>query len=317
MKIIVLANGDFAAPSFERLAESDSVVALITMPSHGRQTADIPVSPVRRVAERAGLPIFQPENVNAPEGIELLRRFEPDLIFVCDYGKILSPETIRTARLGGVNLHGSLLPKYRGAAPINRAIYDGETTLGVSVIHITPEVDAGPVIAAASLETSLSETSVEIEARLAQLGAGLISDAVARIADGTAEPLPQNHAEATGAPKLKKAEGKIDWSRGAAEIVNHYRAFQPWPKTFTDWPRTPEKPPLRLILGPVTVCTDNAPNAESRSCGEIVEADGDRLVIRCGDGAIRVERVQPAGKRAMSAEEFLRGYRMKPGDRLV
>lgn len=320
MKITVLANGDFAAPSLELLAETGSVNALFVMPVRGKRKGDAEISAVRQVAARFGLPVFEPENINAPEEIERLCALDSDLLFVCDYGKILSPETIASTRLGGVNLHGSLLPSYRGAAPINRAIYDGETVLGVSVLHITPEVDAGPVIAAASLETSPDETAIQIEKRLARLGAPLLLEAIKRIFAGTATPIEQNNAAATKAPKLKKEEGRIDWSRTARQIVNQYRAFVPWPKTFSDWVRAdaPDKPPLRLILGPLAVGPNDFSDAAyaDAAYGEIVAASGNELWVRCGDGTVRVERVQPAGKREMPAEEFLRGYRMKPGENL-
>lgn len=315
MKIIVMGTGDFIVPSFERLLASEhEILMLVTMPIRTRRKESRLTPAVRRVAEENRIPLAEPENVNAPEEVERLKQLGADLIFICDYGKILSPEAIRTARLGGINLHGSLLPKYRGAAPVNRAILDGETTLGVSVIHITPEVDAGPVILAGSIETELSEEAPEIESRLAAIGAPLVLEGIRRIEAGTAEAIPQNPLDATRAPKIKKEEGRIDWRRSAREIVNQYRALQPWPKTFCDWPRTPNVEPLRLILEKISAEEESYSGDETP--GTVLTAEKDKIIVRVGGGAIRIREIQPAGKRRMTAEEFLRGYRMKAGEKL-
>lgn len=310
-----MGTGDFIVPSFERLLDSEhEILLLVTMPirTHRKESRTLPA--VRRVAEENRVPIADPENVNAPEEIERLKQLDADLIFICDYGKILSPEAIRSARFGGINLHGSLLPKYRGAAPINRAILAGETTLGVSVIHITPEVDAGPVILTGSIETELSEEAPEIESRLAALGAPLVLEGIRRIETGTAEAIPQNPLDATRAPKIKKEEGRIDWRCSAAEIVNQYRALQPWPKTFCDWPRSPNAEPLRLILEKISA--EEGGDSGVEPPGTVLTAEKDKIIIQVGGGAIRIRAVQPAGKRKMTAEEFLRGYRMKTGEKL-
>jgi methionyl-tRNA formyltransferase len=164
---------------------------------------------------------------------------------VCDYGQILAPATLATARRGGVNLHGSLLPKYRGAAPINWAIYHGETESGVTVIHITPQIDAGPCIAQARTAIGPDETAAELEVRLAELGAGLMCEAIDLLEEGRQQALPQDAALAGKAPRLKKSDGLIDWRRPAAAIKNHVRAMEPWPKTYTFWHRC-DGPPLRL-----------------------------------------------------------------------
>jgi methionyl-tRNA formyltransferase len=206
-------------------------------------------------------------------------------------------------------LHASLLPKYRGAAPINWAIYQGETETGVTVIHITPRVDAGPAIAQARTPIGPDETAADLEPRLAELGAPLVIGAIAAIESGTERPIEQDPAQATRAPRLKKELGAVDWTRSAAAIKNQARALQPWPKTYTFWQREGSEP-LRLILDRVHV----EPGASGRP-GTVLEASGDRLVIATGEGGLAIDAIQPAGKRVLSAGEFLRGYPVQLGER--
>ncbi|MDD3586951.1 MAG: methionyl-tRNA formyltransferase [Thermoguttaceae bacterium] len=314
MNILVMGTGGFVIPSLEALvASKHHVVALVTMPVRSlRKDAKGGIPPVRAVAERLGIPLLEPENVNDSAGLALLKQLDYDLIFICDYGKILSREVIASARLGGVNLHGSLLPQYRGAAPINRAILDGRKEIGISVIHIVPEVDAGPVVATDSYYPTQRETAVEIENELARRGAPLLLKVLDDIEQGRTTPLLQDASLVSKAPKLKKEEGFIDWAQTCDEIINRYRAMQPWPKTFSVWLR-PNQTPLRLILGPFEKVPLASP-FESAPAGAIVLAKDDVILIRTGDGVLRVLDVQPAGKKLMTAEAFLRGYRMKTGD---
>ena len=307
----MMGTGPFAVPTFERLYTTrHTVAALVTSPvriHRGRPVA--PVSSIREVAQAHGTPILDPEDANTPEAQADLARFEADLLVVCDYGQILAPATLATARLGGVNLHGSLLPKYRGAAPIQWAIYHGDVETGVTVTRITPKLDAGPCIAQARVSIGPDETAAELEPRLAELGAGVTCDAIDRLESGQFEETPQDPARASRAPKLRKTDGLVDWSRPAAAIKNHIRAMTPWPGAYTFWHR-PDGPPLRLILGPVSVVSSGAETA-----GTVLEAAGDRLIIAAGQDALMPSTLQPAGKRPMSLAEFLRGHRLRPGDR--
>ena len=314
MNILVMGTGGFIVPSLEALvASKHHVVALVTMPVRSlRKDSKGGIPPVRAVADRLAIPMLEPENVNDPEALVLLKELEYELIFICDYGKILSREVIASARFGGVNLHGSLLPQYRGAAPINRAILDGQKEIGISIIHIVPEVDAGPVIATDSYFPTQRETAVEIERELARRGALLLLKALDDIEQNRTVPLPQDSSLVSKAPKLKKEEGLIDWDQTSDQIINRYRAMQPWPKTFSIWLR-PNQDPLRLILGPFEKVS-LTPEYESASTGTVVLAQDDMILIRTGDGIIRVLEVQPSGKKLMTAESFLRGYRMKAGE---
>ncbi len=267
---------------------------------------------MRNLAHQHHTPVLDPDNINSPEAQRRLSRFSADLLIVCDYGQILAAPSLATARLGGINLHASLLPKYRGAAPINWAIYHGEIKTGVTVIHMTPQVDAGPCIAQVDTPIDPEETAVDLEKRLAELGAWLVLRTIDALEAGTLEALAQDPALASKAPRLKKTDGLIDWSRPAAAIKNQVRAMEPWPKTYTFW-RRQKGPPLRLIFGPITV----EDHVEGSQPGTVLEAKGDRLLIAAGNGVVAPKSIQPVGKRLMSSDEFLRGYRVQPGDRFA
>jgi methionyl-tRNA formyltransferase len=315
MRLVMFGTGPFAVPTFRALyGTSHQVVALVTQPPRvvrGKVVAAD--SPLRDEAVRRGTPILDPEDVNTAESRSRLTECDADLFVVADYGQILSAETLGLARHGAINLHGSLLPKYRGAAPINWAIYKGETEAGVSVIHMTPRIDAGPVLAQAKLAIGPDETAVDLEARLCELGAPLICQVIDAIVAGSTVSLPQDLALATKARRLRKTDGAIDWSRTAVEIKNQVRALQPWPRAYTDWLRT-SGGPLRLIVGRVDV-DDLAPSREAAP-GEVLVADKDQLFIAAGQGVLAIRQLQPAGRQMMSAADFLRGHSIRVGERL-
>jgi len=323
MRLIMMGTGPFGAPTFKGLFETHhQVLLLVTAPLRplsGR--ADRPISPLRDIAHEHGVPIFDPENVNTPEAQAHLAAHDADLLVVCDYGQILSGQILATARLGGVNLHGSLLPKYRGAAPINWALYHGETETGVTVIHMTPQVDAGPCVGQVRVPIDPDETAVQLEARLAEIGAWLVRRVLDNMEAGQLEALPQDPTQATKAPRLKKEHGRIDWSRSALAIKNHVRAMEPWPKCYTYWHR-PGGPPLRLILGWPVQVLPNEPTALPHHLhsppepGTVVAVEPDRLLVAAGEGLVGITSLQPAGKKMLPVRAFLCGYRIRPGDRL-
>jgi methionyl-tRNA formyltransferase len=309
MRVIMMGTGPFAVPTFRRLlASRHDALALFTRPArplHGKTRAE--ANPMRDVALAHGLPIHEPESVNEPRARAVLASYRPDVLVVCDYGQILANDTLDVARLGGINLHASLLPKYRGAAPINWAIYHGEKETGVTVIHMTPRVDAGPAIAQAATPIGAEETAAELEPRLAELGAPLVVESLDALESGTARAIEQDPTRASRAPRLKKELGQVDWSRPAIAIANQVRALEPWPKTYTFWRREGGEP-LRLILDRVRV----VPGAAS-AAGIVIEASGERLTIATGELALAIEAIQPAGKRVLSTAEFLRGYPVLAG----
>jgi len=311
MRLIMMGTGPFAVPTFRALFNTrHTVVALVTAPLRvHRGKPVLPISCIRDIAADHKTPILDPESVNLPEAQTALSGLAADLFVVCDYGQILSAATLATSRHGGINLHASLLPKYRGAAPIQWAIYHGETETAVTVIHMTPQLDAGPCVAQTRVAIASEETAAELEVRLADLGAQLVVQTIDAIEAGTVQPLPQDASLACKAPRLKKTDGLIDWSRSAIAIKNQIRAMTPWPASYTFWHRAGGTP-VRLILGPATVVEQPAGTAP----GTVVEASAHRLVIAAGQDAIAPHTVQPAGKRAMPVDEFLRGHPVRPGD---
>ena len=298
-------------PALRRLHRSShEVVRVVTRPPRGRQ-AEAP--PVQVAAEQLGLPVWQPETINSDAACAELLACRPELLVVCDYGEILKPAALAVAPSGGVNLHGSLLPKYRGAAPVQWAVLNGDAETGNTVIQMTPGLDAGPCLGVQRTAIEPDETAGELEARLAEQGAGLLLSVVDALAAGAATPAPQDRRQASKAPRLLKEDGQIDWSRSAAAIKNQVRALDPWPRAFTHWQRAGGEP-LRLIVHRVALA--DAPAAGAAAPGTIIEA-GPRLVVASGDGAVEILAIQPSGKRLMNAGELLRGYPLARGDRLI
>lgn len=316
IRIVMLGTGDFALPTFNLLCETGhQVVALITQPDRpqGRRQELIP-SAIKQSAVARGIRVEQPENVNSPEGLTLIRELVPDLLVTAAYGQILSAELLGIPRLSGINLHGSVLPAYRGAAPVARAIQNGETESGVTVIFMTPKIDAGGMLAVARTPIAPDETAGELEDRLALLGAPLVVEVIAQLVQGTAQVLPQEKSRVTRAPKLRKEDGLIAWNQPAQAIHNLIRAMKPWPTASTRFrpPGQPDREPIRLIVHrsePIAIATEAVP-------GTIVEASGDRLVVATASGGVRLIEVQVPGKKPVSAADFLRGHRLEPGDRL-
>jgi methionyl-tRNA formyltransferase len=332
MRIVVLGTGPFAVPTFESLlASRHELSALITRPTppaKGREKG--PVNPMRQAAEAHGLAVHWPESISSDEGKRLVERLAPDLLVVCDYGQILSADVLSLAPLGGINLHASLLPKYRGAAPIQWALLNGESETGVSVIHMTPRMDAGPILATRSTRIGSDETHPHLEERLAEIGIEAVHEAIERLANwDQASPIgtPQDPAQATKAPRLKKEHGEVDWSQTAEQIRNHVRALKPWPGTFTFW-RRPGHEPLRIVIDNVSVLglgaraavriaeleASGVAGASPHVPGEVVVSDGKQLLVATGEGGLGIAAIAPAGKRHMTVAEFLRGYRLKEGD---
>ena len=326
MRLIMFGTGPFAVPTFESLLTGNhEVLALVTRPiadsGKRRKTSE---NPSRDVAEKANLLILDPPDVNQTESVARLNELAADLFVVCDYGQILSNDCLGAAKLGGINLHGSLLPKYRGAAPINWAIYNGESKTGITIIHMTPKLDGGPCLVKSETEIGAEETTETIEPRLAQLGVEPVHQAIEMLSqwDGVSEiGEKQDRKLATKAPRLKKSDGQIDWSRSAIQIANQIRAFQPWPGSFTNWHSEKLKQPMRLILHRVSVIEADESAPVDLKPGAVVsticqDTNQPMLVIQTGVGQISVEEIQPAGKRKMPVADFLRGKPPELGDLL-
>jgi methionyl-tRNA formyltransferase len=318
MRIVMMGTGPFAVPSFRRLLDSShEVCALVTRPvpeaPPGRRVT-VPPNPMREVAEAVGLPIVAPPSINSADAVAQLRAWNADLFMVCDYGQILSNEALACSRLGGINLHASLLPKYRGAAPINWAIHAGEFETGVTVIHMTPRLDAGPCLVQRATPIGPQEDAGQLERRLSEIGAEAVMESLGMLEawDGSS-PLGeiQDPSRATRAPRLKKSDGEVNWQQSAEQIARQVRAFQPWPGTYTHWQRT--SAPLRLVLWQV----EAEPQASGCALpGTVMSVDDQSLRVACGSGMLRITELQSSGKNRLPAAQFLRGYPLQVGERL-
>ncbi len=240
MRIVFCGTPQFAVPTLKHLLAQNEfqIVAAITQPDRPRgRGQEVSFSPVKETAKAAGIPVHQPEKIRAPEAQELLQKIAPDAIVIIAYGQIIPARLLPIPKLGWINLHASLLPKYRGAAPINWAIVNGETTTGVTSMRIDAGMDTGEMLLQRELEIGPSETAPELAARMSELGAPLMAETLRGLAAGTIVPRPQAHEQASCAPMLKKEDGRVDWSRPAQEIFNRIRGFAPWPGAYTYLPR--------------------------------------------------------------------------------
>jgi len=331
MRLVMMGTGTFAEPTFEALlaAFPDDVVGLVTQPERDsgnrrgstRQTG----KGMANIAATASVPVVQPESINTPEGLEQLRAMKPDLLVVAAYGQILSKDVLGTPTRGTINVHASLLPKYRGAAPVAYAILGGEKQTGVTIIKVTPGLDSGDMILQEAIDIAPDDTTGSLEARLATLGAKLAVEAVRKYqAGGPVEGVKQDPALVTKAPKIKKEFGLIDWTKPADYIERFVRAMQPWPTAYTYLHR-PGKEPMRVIIVKANDwMAFGMPSWEpSPPPGKLVGnlpfgTEGKRLplTVQCGGWqSLIVDELQPAGKKKMTAEEFLRGYPIVEGMR--
>lgn len=315
MRLVMMGTGSFAEPTFEALLEGGHEVSgLITQPDRPTGKARGSTRQIRRglkeLAQKHDILVIQPESINTPEGIADLVKLHPDLLVVAAYGQILSKEVLVAASNGGINIHASLLPKYRGAAPINWAIYHGETVTGVTIIRMSTALDAGDILAQEQTPIGEYETAGELEQRLAAIGARLARCVIDQIAQGTATSLPQDKSQATKAPKLIKEHGLINWKRSTKDICNHIRAMLPWPTAYTFLHR-PGKPPMRLIILRAQPVTNNVADAMA---GRLqTDSSGKTFRVQTGTGdMLEIIELQPAGKCCMTATEFLRGHAIRP-----
>lgn len=307
LRLAFLATSSFAVPTLQALvAGPEEVVAVFTRPDRpaGRGLRLRP-SPVKEAALALHLPLFQPERVSLGEGLQRLREVEPDVLLVAAYGEIVREEALSLPRLGPVNLHASLLPKYRGAAPIQRALLAGETVTGVTAQWMAKGLDTGEVILQRSLAIGCEESFGSLHDRLANLAAQIARETLALIRTGNAPRLPQDHAAATSAPPVQREELVIDWSRPAAEVNNVIRAFSPRPGA-----RTSCQGKLLKVLA---ARLGQAGGVSRGQPGEIVEIMKEGLRVQTGSDSLLILQVQPEGRTPMSAGDFALGHRLQRG----
>jgi methionyl-tRNA formyltransferase len=316
LRVVFFGTPAFAVPTLEALlsAAPHTVVGVVTQPDRARGRGQkVSDAPVKARALAAGLPILQPERMKDQAFLDALASWRPDLGVVAAYGRILTDAILATPRLGMINVHASLLPRYRGAAPVHRAVIAGETSTGVTIMRVVKALDAGGMIAKAERPIGPDDTSDEVEHDLAIMGARLLTMAVNRMARGTVEETPQDAAQATYAHRLTKDDGVIDWSWPAARVHNLIRGLHPWPHAFSFIQGK------RIILRRSAVdaaepATSPVPHSPP---GTILEANGDRLLVATGDGPIRIIEIQAEGKRPMTVRDFLAGHRLTAGDRFT
>ena len=297
----------FAVPTLQKLIDSrHDVVAVVSQPDRpkGRGQKEQP-TPTKVTAEAAGIAVLQPVRIRDDEFLGAVRAMSLDLGVVAAYGKILPDDLLAIPKLGMINVHASLLPEYRGAAPVHRAVIDGRTETGVTIMRVVRELDAGPMFARVTRPIGRDDTSLEVEQALAAAGGDLLLEVVERLAANTATEEPQDHARASYAHKLTKAEGTIDWAIPAGRIHNLVRGLQPWPLASS---HLGDRRFLLHRTGRTGDRSDAVP-------GTIVEAAGDRLEVVAGDGEVlRILQLQPEGRRVMTAREFLAGRAVQAGD---
>jgi methionyl-tRNA formyltransferase len=312
VSIAFLGTSEFAATVLNALVAANSSPRLVvSAPSRpkGRGLALVD-PPVVVAAKLHGIEYFQPARMNDPVAVDRLRSTAPTLLVVVAYGQILSREVLELAPRGAVNLHGSILPKYRGPAPIARAIENGDTETGVTLQYMVREVDAGDIIAVARTKIAPDDTHESLSSRMSVLAAELLIEHLPALLAGRSERTQQDPSAATRAPLLDKHEGRVDWSRPASRIHDHVRAMTPWPGASTEW-TSRRGGPQRLVLRKTSVLPGTPGDAAP---GTVVTAAG-RLEVATGQGILRIERLLRQGKSEMSAEEFLRGAKIEIGDR--
>jgi methionyl-tRNA formyltransferase len=310
LRVVFFGTPAFAVPTLEALLRSSHrVAAVVTQPDRpsgrGQKTTD---SPVKARAIAAGLPVLQPARLKDPATLEALQATAADIGVVAAYGRLVPPSLLEWPRLGLINVHASLLPRHRGAAPVHRAILAGDAETGVTIMRLVEALDAGPMLAARRLTIGADETSTDVETSLAALGATLLVDTLDRMTTGAIAEEPQDDALATYAPRLTKADSPVNWMRAATEVHNQIRGLHPWPLA-ESWLRGD-----RLILRRSAVSPVSDDTAQP---GTIVSAHGDDLIVSTADGLVRLLELQREGKRPMSVRDFLSGHAVVPGERLT
>jgi len=312
MRIVFCGTPQFAVPSLRcLLAEPDfEVLAVITQPDRpSGRGGNVAASPVKQVASERGVAVLQPQNIKTPETARALRELAPDAVVLVAYGQIISAELLAVPRLGWINLHASLLPKYRGAAPIQWAIARSEQKTGMTTMRIDPGMDTGDILLQQEALIGPHETAPELSARIAEAGAPLVAETLRELFSGQLIPKPQDHSLATYAPLLKKQDGRVDWSLSARAIYDRMRGFAPWPGTYTGF----RGQTCHIWGRPL----DSGEPTSSETPGRI-RAEGKRMLVACGQETwLELLFLQLEGGKRISALEFLHGFRIRDGESFV
>ncbi len=297
-RIVFMGSPDFAVPSLEALAGHFQVVGVVTQPDRpAGRGGNVTLPPVKVAAERLKIPVIQPEKLRQPEAMEQLQAWAPDVIVVAAFGQILRPAVLDLPRFGCINVHGSILPRGRGAAPIQAAILAGDMETGITIMKMDPGVDTGPILTQRYLPITPDDTGGTLFAKMAPLGADLLLETLPRYLSGELLPLPQPETGATYAPMLKKEDGRLDFNQPAMALERRVRAMNPWPGAFLDWNGNP------LKVHRAHISQEKSPGIGKRITFQ------DWPAVGTGEGILILDEVQPAGKKSMPGKAFLLGTR--------
>ena len=311
LRIVFCGTPEFALPSLRHLMSQRDfqVEGVITQPDRPRgRGGAVSSSPLKGAALDAGISVYQPEKIRSESALNYFKRVAPDVVVIIAYGQIIPPSLLELPRLGWVNLHASLLPKYRGAAPINWAIANGEPRTGVTTMQVNAGLDTGPILLKREVGIGPDETAPKLSARLAEIGAPLVAETLRQLDAREINPEPQDDSQATLAPILKKEDGRIDWSQPAATIYNRIRAFQPWPGAFTSF----REKNCHIWGRPTLDASVVAPP------GSLLQFGNQEIAVACGNGtALHLEFIQLEGRKRVTVREFASGARLTSADRFV
>lgn len=305
MRIVFMGTPDFAVPTLENLISKGYEVTLVisqTDKAKGRGKKVL-YTPVKEKAIELGLKVFQPVNINTEESINIIKKEEPDAIVVVAYGQILKKDILNIPKYGCINVHASLLPKYRGAAPINWAIINGESITGITTMLMEEGLDSGDILLKKEVDILYNETAGELHDRLKVIGANLLTETLERLNNNSIVRIPQNHSEATYAPMMTKELGKIDWEKDAHTIYNLVRGTQPWPSTYTTYKDINVK-----ILE-----VDIVKKFSDEQCGKVLKVSDEGIYVNTSDNCIVIKKLQFPGKKSMKVSDFLRGNSFEAG----
>ncbi|RNF40647.1 methionyl-tRNA formyltransferase [Planococcus salinus] len=308
-KIVFMGTPSFSAPILRMLVEEGyDVISVVTQPDRpvGRKKVLTP-TPVKEEALRLGLPILQPEKLKNPEAMEQVLKLNPDLIITAAFGQILPSEILEAPRLGAINVHASLLPKYRGGAPIHQAIMDGRQETGVTIMYMVDRLDAGDIISQKAVPIGKSDHTGIMFDKLSEAGTELLKETLPAIIEGTNKRIPQNEDEVTFARNITREQERINWSKPAIDLYNQIRGLHPWPVAYTTFNDANMK----------IWWAEESTGGKSGEPGEVIGLADDAVIVQTGDGALAIKELQPAGKKRMTAKEYLRGPKIQVGDRFL
>ncbi|TAA70438.1 methionyl-tRNA formyltransferase [Planococcus salinarum] len=305
-KIVFMGTPAFSVPILRMLVEEGyDVISVVTQPDRpvGRKKVLTP-TPVKEEALRLGLPVYQPQKLKNPEELQVVLDLEPDLVVTAAFGQILPTEILETPKFGAINVHASLLPDYRGGAPIHQAIIDGKTETGVTIMYMVNRLDAGAIISQISVPIEKHDHTGSMFDKLSEAGTELLKETLPSILDGTNQRIPQDETKVTYARNISREQERIDWNRSAEELYNQVRGLHPWPVAYTSFKEATMKIWWTEIIEP----------AATGRPGEVVKLADDAIHVQTGKGILAITELQPAGKKRMTAKDYLTGPKVQVGD---